>query len=54
MFTRHEVNAMVQKQVKKALEMIKRRRTEELCAFKKMSVSDSDQESIGSSTSEEG
>ena len=32
----------------------KRRRTEEPCAFKKMSVSDSDHESMNSSSSEEG
>ena len=45
---------MVQKQVKKALKQKKRKHTEELYEFKEMSVSDSDQESINSSSSEEG
>ena len=51
-FTIHEVNIMVQKQVKKVLD--KRKRTGELPAFKKMSVSNSDQESMNSSSSKEG
>ena len=41
MFTKHEVNAMVQK------------RAEELRGFRKMSVSDSNQEFINSNSSEE-
>ena len=41
---------MGQKQVKKALTQKNRKRTEELGAFKKMSVSDSDQESMNSSS----
>ena len=54
-FTKHEVNIMVQKQVKKALKQNKKKkRTEELRAFENMSVSDSDQESSDSSSSEEG
>ena len=44
---------MVQK-IKKALKQKKRKCTEELHILKKMSVSDSDQESIISSSSEEG
>ena len=52
-FTKHEVNIMVQKQAKKALKQKKRKHTEELGAFKKMSVSNSDQESISSCSSEE-
>ena len=44
---------MVQKQVKKALKQ-KKKRTEDLSAFGKMSVSDSDQVSMNSSSSEEG
>ena len=35
---------MVQKQVKKALKKKKKKRTEKLCTFEKMSVSDSEQE----------
>ena len=54
-FTKHEVNIMVQKQVKKAMKKNKKsKRTEELRAFEKMSVSDSDQESSDSSSSEDG
>ena len=52
-FTKHDVNVMVHIQVKKALKKKKKKRTEELRAFEKMSVSDSDQESINSSSSEE-
>ena len=53
-FTKHEVKVMVQKQVKKALKKKKRKLTEELHAFMKMCVSDLDQESMNSSSSEEG
>ena len=53
-FTKHEVNALVQKQFKKALKQKKRKRTDEVRAFEKMSVSDSEQEPINSSPSEEG
>ena len=51
---KHEVNAMVQKQVKKTLKQKKRKRTEELRGLEKMSASYSDQESMNSSSSEEG
>ena len=44
---------MVQKQDKKALKKKKKKHTEELSTFEKMSVSDSDQVSINSSSSEE-
>ena len=37
---------MVQKQIKEALKRKEKKRTEEMCAFKKMSISDSDQESL--------
>ena len=54
-FTKHEVNIMVQKQVKKAMKKSKKKkRTEELRAFEKMSMSDSGQESSDSSSSEDG
>ena len=54
-FTKHKVNLMVQKQVKKAMKKNKKKkRTEELRAFEKMSVSDSGQESSDSSSSEDG
>ena len=53
-FTKHEINVIVQKQVKKDLKQKKRKHTEELHAIMKMSVSDSDQKSIKSSSSEEG
>ena len=53
-FTKHEVNIMVQKEVKKAMKKKKKKRTEDLRAFEKMSVSDSDQESSDSSSSEDG
>ena len=49
-FTKHEVNIMVQKQIKKAP---KKKHTEELCALEKMIVSDSDQESFNSRSREE-
>ena len=52
--TKHEVNVMVQKRVKKALKQKKKDRAEELRAFDKISVSNSDQESIDSNSSEEG
>ena len=53
-FTKHEVNIMVQKQVKKVMKKNKKnKRTEELRAFEKMSVSDSGQESSDSSSSED-
>ena len=45
---------MVQKEVKKAMKKKKKKRTENLRAFEKMSVSDSDQESSDSSSSEDG
>ena len=45
---------MVKKQVKKALKQKKKNSNEELRTFKKMSVSDSDQESMNSSSSKEG
>ena len=45
---------MVQKQVKIALNHEKRKRTEELRVFKKACVSNSDQESMNNSSSEEG
>ena len=44
---------MVEKKVSKRLEKEKRKRTEELRAFEKMSVSDSKHKSISSSSSEE-
>ena len=53
-FTKYEVNIMVQKQVKKAMKQKKKKHTEELHAFEKMSVSDSNQESFNSSSSEQG
>ena len=54
-FTKHEVNIMVQKQVKKAMKKNKKnKRTEELRAFENISVSDSGQESSDSSSSEDG
>ena len=40
--------------MKKALEKRKKQRTEELYAFKYMSVSDSDEDSLNISSSEEG
>ena len=43
----------MRKQVKKVLKKKKTKRTVELRAFKKMSVSDSDQESINGTSSEE-
>ena len=52
--TKHEVDIMVQKQVKKALKKKKKTRFEELRAFEKMNGFDSDQESINSSFSKEG
>ena len=53
-YTKHEVNIMIKKQVKKGMKQKKRKHTQELRAFEKMSVSDSDQESMNSSSSEEG
>ena len=47
-FTKHEVNIMVQKQVKRALKQKKRKHTEEVCAFEKMNVSDSNRKYIKS------
>ena len=44
----------MQKQVKKALKQIRRKRAEELRAFKNMIVSDSDEDSMNSSSSKEG
>ena len=52
-YTKHKVSIMVQKQDKKALKKKKKKHTEELSTFEKMSVSDSDQVSINSSSSEE-
>ena len=43
-FNKHEVNVMVQKQVKKALKQKKRKHTEEQQGIKNINVSDSDQE----------
>ena len=51
--SKQEVNAMVEEKVKKALKRKKRKHTDELCAFEKMSFS-FEQESIGISSSEEG
>ena len=51
---KRSVNIMVQKQVKKVLKQKKRKHTETLNVFEKMSVSNSDQESFNSSSSEEG
>ena len=51
---KHEMDAMVQKQVKKALKKKKKKRTEELRALEEMNVSNSVQESITSSSSKEG
>ena len=45
---------MVQKQVKYAMKKKKKKHTEVLRSFKKINVSDSDQESFGISFSEEG
>ena len=45
---------MVLKQVKKALNQKNRKYTDEVGAFEKMSDSDSDQESMKSSSSKEG
>ena len=45
---------MVQKQVKKTMKKEKKKHSEELCAFEKMSVSNSDQKSMNSNSSEEG
>ena len=53
-FTKYEANVTVRKQVKKALKQKRRKPTEELRAFEKMSVSNSNQESINSSSSKEG
>ena len=50
-FTEYEIKVMVQKQVKKALKQKKRKYTEELRALEKMRVSNSDQESMNSSSS---
>ena len=54
MYIKYEVNIMEQKQVKKAMIREKKKHTEELYAFEKMSDSDYDQESFKSSSSEEG
>ena len=54
LFTKHEVHFMFQKQVKKAMKKKKKKHTEELHTFEKMSVSCFDQESFNSSSSEEG
>ena len=48
----YEVNMFVGKKVKKALKKEKRKHTKELCAYEKMSVLDSDQWSIMSSSSD--
>ena len=45
---------MIQKRVKKAVKPKKRKCTEETHAFMKIRVSDSDQESISRSSTEEG
>ena len=53
-YIKHEVNVMLQKRVKKALKQKKKTRIDELCTFENMSVSDSEQESMNSSSSKEG
>ena len=53
-YTKDEVNIMAQKQVKKALKKMKKKHTEELRAFEKVGVFDSDQESINCSSSKNG
>ena len=45
---------MVQKQARKAFKQKKKKRTEELRAFEKISVFNSNQKSINNSSSEEG
>ena len=50
-YTKYEVIVMMQKQVLKTLKR-KKKCTEELRPFEKISVSDSDQESINSSSRE--
>ena len=52
-FTKNNSYVMVQKCVKKSLKQ-KKKVIEELHTFEKMSVTDSDKESISSSSSEEG
>ena len=52
-YTKHEVNVLVEKKLKKAMRKKKKQREEELRAFENMSVSDSE-ESINDSSSEEG
>ena len=51
--TKHEVYAMVQKQVKKVFKQKEQICNEKQHAFKKMSVSDSYQESISNTSSED-
>ena len=53
-FTKHDVNVMVQKEDMKALKQKRRKPIEEIRAFERIGVSDSDKESIKSSSSEEG
>ena len=54
MYIKYEVNIMEQKQVKKAMIREKKKHTEELYEFEKVSVSNSEQESFNSSSSKEG
>ena len=53
-YTKHEINVMVGKKVKKVLKKKYVICTDELPAFEKMSVSDSEPESLDSSSSKEG
>ena len=53
-YDKHEVNATVEKKVKIAPMKKKKKSSDELHAFKKMSVSDSKRKSLDSSSSEEG
>ena len=45
-YTMHEVNFMVQKKVKNALKKRKKKLVDELCAFEKIYVSDSKQDTF--------
>ena len=53
-FTKHEVNIMVQKEVKQAMKKKKKKYAEELHAFEIISVFNPDQESFNRSSREEG
>ena len=52
--TKHEVNVLAERKVKKAMKKQKKQRKEELCAFENMSVSDSDKEQKIESPSKKG